>query len=62
VDLSVIIFLKKKHLKLAFIYLYWGIWECGSIVFESVFHSKIYLNNIFLFFKDYFLHQHIKMI
>jgi hypothetical protein len=30
------------------------------IVFQSIFGLKIYLNNIFLFFKIYFLYQHIK--
>jgi hypothetical protein len=32
------------------------------IVFQSVFNSEKYINNIFLFFKNYFWDQHIKMI
>ena len=37
----------------------------GSVVvvaFQSVFHSEKYANNVFLFFKNYFWDQHIKMI
>jgi hypothetical protein len=32
------------------------------VVFQSAFHSEKYANNIFLFFKNYFWDQHIKMI
>ena len=32
------------------------------VAFQSVFHSEKYANNIFLFFKNYFWDQHIKMI
>ena len=37
----------------------------GSVVavpFQNVFYLKMYQNNIFLFFKNYFWYQHIKMI
>jgi hypothetical protein len=37
----------------------------GSVVvvaFQSAFHSEKYVNNIFLFFKNHFWDQHIKMI
>jgi len=36
----------------------------GVIVgaFQIIFHAKIYANNVFLFFKNYFWHQHIKTI
>ena len=32
------------------------------IAFQNAFHSKTYANNVFLFFKNYFWDQHIKMI
>jgi hypothetical protein len=37
----------------------------GSVVvvaFQSAFHSEKYINNVFLFFKNYFWDQHIKII
>jgi hypothetical protein len=33
-----------------------------AVVFQIAFRVKIHANDIFLFFKNYFLHQHIKMI
>jgi len=30
--------------------------------FQITFHAKIHVNNVFLFFKNYFWHQHIKTI
>jgi len=27
-----------------------------AVIFQSVFHSEMHQNNIFLFFKNYFLH------
>jgi len=30
--------------------------------FQITFRAKIYVNNVFLFFKNYFWHQHIKKI
>jgi len=33
-----------------------------AVAFQSVFYSEMHQNNIFLFFKNYFLYQHIKMI
>jgi hypothetical protein len=33
-----------------------------DIVFQITFHIKIHVNNIFLFFKNYFWHQYIKTI
>jgi len=32
------------------------------VIFQSVFHSEKCTNNIFLFFKNHFLDQHIKKI
>jgi len=32
------------------------------VAFQSAFHSEKYANNIFLFFKNHFWDQHIKMI
>jgi len=32
------------------------------IIFQNIFYLKIYLNNIFLFFKIYFTYQQIKMV
>jgi len=32
------------------------------IIFQSVFHSEKYVNNVFLLFKNHFWDQHIKMI
>jgi hypothetical protein len=33
-----------------------------AVAIQSVFHLKIYQNKAFLFFKNYFWHQHIKTI
>jgi hypothetical protein len=33
-----------------------------AIAFQIVFCVKIHVNDVFLFFKNYFLYQHIKMI
>ena len=32
------------------------------VAFQIVFYAEIYVNDVFLFFKNYFLHQHIKII
>jgi hypothetical protein len=32
------------------------------VVFQIIFRAEIYINNVFLFFKNYFQHQHIKTI
>jgi hypothetical protein len=32
------------------------------VAFQIIFHVKIHANDVFLFFKNYFWHQHIKMI
>jgi hypothetical protein len=37
----------------------------GSVVviaFQIIFRAEMHANDIFLFFKNYFLHQHIKTI
>jgi hypothetical protein len=34
----------------------------GAVAFQSVFYLEMYQNNIILFFKNYFLYQHIKII
>jgi len=31
-----------------------GVWECSCGYFSKCFYSKKYVNNIFLFFKNYF--------
>ena len=33
-----------------------------AVAFQSIFYSKMHQNNVFLFLKNYFWHQHIKMI
>jgi len=33
-----------------------------AIVFQIIFRAKIHANDIFLFLKNYCLHQHFKMI
>ena len=33
-----------------------------TIVYQNEFRSEIYENNVFLFLKNYFWHQHIKTI
>jgi hypothetical protein len=33
-----------------------------AIVFQSIFYLEMHQNNIFLFLKNLFLYQHIKMI
>ena len=33
-----------------------------AIAFQNVFYVEMHQNNIFLFFKNYFLNQHIKTI
>jgi hypothetical protein len=37
-------------------------YEYVIVVFQSFFYLEKYINNIFLFFKNYFWDQHIKMI
>jgi hypothetical protein len=32
------------------------------VVFQIAFHAEIHANDVFLFFKNYFWHQHIKTI
>jgi hypothetical protein len=32
-----------------------------AVVFQIIFYVKIHVNNVFLFFKNYFWHQHIKL-
>jgi hypothetical protein len=32
------------------------------VVFQIVFRAKIHVNDVFLFFKNYFWHQHMKTI
>jgi len=40
-----------------------SVWECGCGCFSKYFfHLEIYQNNVFLFFKNYFWYQRIKMI
>jgi len=33
-----------------------------AVTFQIVFRAKIHVNDIFLFFKNHFQHQHIKII
>ena len=41
-----------------------GVWKCcvAAIAFQSIFYSEMHQDNVFLFLKKYFWHQHIKMI
>jgi hypothetical protein len=32
------------------------------VIFQIIFHAEIYVNDIFLFFKNYFWYQYIKTI
>jgi hypothetical protein len=41
----------------------WGLFESViTVAFQNVFHTEMYQNDIFLFFKNYFWNHHIKTI
>jgi hypothetical protein len=44
------------------LYVYDIFYSVITVTFQINFYIKIYVNNIFLFFKNYFWHQHIKTI
>jgi len=51
------VLLKNNGIKSLFVFV-----SVVAVVFQSDFHSEMHQNDIFLFLKDYFLYQSIKMI